>query len=335
MSKKSVISAIVALALILMGTGYAYWTDQLQVATKATTGDLDVTFVDLGLYAQYGNELDKTHSPSDFGNNWSIIDGIGQAGFVSADFFKRDSNYNEISNPSDPNAKYAPYAAGYNNVNFDAELVNAAPITATIGQTYNGGNANGSDVINIEVNNIYPGYAQAFRTDIINVGTLAAKLSNIVVDITSASNANVKDMIGVAFMVDAEQYIPTSYEDKEVFFFAKELKGTLPADAFFTLGNVDFVRLSALSDPSTFKNVINNIILVSDATRDQRMDLFIAVAMDPDADGKYTTGSTEVMAANDDTLTQEKAVEFSIFLNWDQFNAGKDANAHNILEMAN
>ncbi len=332
MNKKSVISAVVASALVLMGTGYAYWTDQLQVSTKATTGDLDVTFVDLGLYAKYGNELNPR---DDWRGNWTIIDGIGETGFVSADFFAKGANYNQIANQADPSAAYEDRADAYNNVDFDAKLVNAAPITATIGNAYNAGNANGSDQINIEVNNIYPGYAQAFRTDIINVGSLAAKLSNIVVDVKNSSNANVKDMIGIALMVDSEQYVPTTYEDKEVFFLAKQLKNQLPADAFFTLGNVDFVRLSAINDPSTFKNILNNIILVSDSTRDQRMDLFIAVAMDPDAQGKFTTGSTEVMAANDDSLTQKESIEFTVDLNWDQFNAGKDANAHNILEMAN
>ena len=49
--RKSMIGGIAALSLILAGTGYAYWTDTLNVTTKATTGDLDVTFVDLGLYA--------------------------------------------------------------------------------------------------------------------------------------------------------------------------------------------------------------------------------------------------------------------------------------------
>lgn len=42
--RKPMAGGIVALSLILTGTGYAYWTDTLNVTTKATTGDLEVTF---------------------------------------------------------------------------------------------------------------------------------------------------------------------------------------------------------------------------------------------------------------------------------------------------
>ena len=66
---------IVALSLILTGTGYAYWTDTLNVTTKATTGDLEVTFADLGLYAQYANETKA--------NGWSIVDGVGETSYVA------------------------------------------------------------------------------------------------------------------------------------------------------------------------------------------------------------------------------------------------------------
>ena len=51
MSKKLILCVVLALSLVLVGTGYAYWTDTLNVTTKATTGGLDVTFVDLGAYA--------------------------------------------------------------------------------------------------------------------------------------------------------------------------------------------------------------------------------------------------------------------------------------------
>ena len=53
--KKSIIGGLLALSMVLAGTGYAYWTDTLNVTTKATTGDFGMTFADLGLYAQYGN----------------------------------------------------------------------------------------------------------------------------------------------------------------------------------------------------------------------------------------------------------------------------------------
>ena len=73
--RNTLVGGIVALGLVLAGTGYAYWTDSLNVTTKATTGDFGVKFVDLGLYGQYGDETMK-------GAGWSIVDGIGETGYV-------------------------------------------------------------------------------------------------------------------------------------------------------------------------------------------------------------------------------------------------------------
>ena len=103
------------------------------------------------------------------------------------------------------------------------------------------------------------------------------------------------------------------------------------------VGGVDFIRLSALkklSDEEIRKVITNATILCSPAT-DNRMDLFLAVAMDPDAEGIYTTGSTTVLAKNDDKASQKKAVEVSIDFLWDQFNVGKDAGNPNYLVKQN
>ena len=45
--RNTLVGGIVALGLVLAGTGYAYWPDSLNVTTKATTGDFGVRFVDL------------------------------------------------------------------------------------------------------------------------------------------------------------------------------------------------------------------------------------------------------------------------------------------------
>ncbi|WP_397352924.1 TasA family protein [Oscillibacter sp.] len=42
-NKKAMVGGILALSLVLAGTGYAYWTDTLNVTNKVATGDLDVT----------------------------------------------------------------------------------------------------------------------------------------------------------------------------------------------------------------------------------------------------------------------------------------------------
>ena len=51
-NRKMILGGILAATMILGGTGYAYWTDTLKVTATATTGDLDMTFADMGLYAQ-------------------------------------------------------------------------------------------------------------------------------------------------------------------------------------------------------------------------------------------------------------------------------------------
>ncbi len=318
-SKRSLLSGILALSLVLAGTGYAYWTDTLNVTTKATTGEFGVTFVDLVLYAQYDNER--------ISGGWSIVDGIG-TGFVADDFFKRDAtNYNIIAKDGSIDA-YKDRIKGYNNIEFDAELVDKAPIKKAVGP-YNSANAEGSDKILLTINKMYPGYAQAFRSDILNVGDIAAKLSNLKFTV-DADNKVTEDMIGIAVYMGNEQYNPARPNPEQAVF---KLAASTPG-ATFKVGGVDFVRLSALKGVDFSKALENNEVLCSPAT-DNRMDIFIGIAMDPDATGEYTTGSTAVMADKDDAESQNKKATVAIDLLWDQFNVGKDAANPNILKLQN
>lgn len=324
--RKPMAGGIVALSLILTGTGYAYWTDSLNVTTKATTGDLDVTFADLGLYAQYSNEVKA--------GGWSIVDGVGETGYVADDFFMRGTDYNSIAAEGTID-KYKENAKKYNNVAFDAKLVDAAAIKKDVGE-YTTATTNGSDQIEISVSQMYPGYAQAFRTDILNVGDIAAKLSNIrfsVGDDSPSLTEETKNMLGVAVFINQEQYHPDKENDgKNVFKLAQAMN--LDDDAYFTVGGVEFVRLSALTaaDQEKLQSAIANAEIFCSPATDNRMDMFLGVAMDPDAEGHYTTGSTTVMnIVNDDADSQNKSVTITMDLDWDQFNAGKDTGNANIL----
>ena len=317
--RKSLISGILALSLVLAGTGYAYWTDTLNINTKATTGDFGVTFVDLGLYAQYGNEI--------YSDGWSVVDGIDK-GYVDDEFFMRGTqDYNKIAKDGSIDAYYKR-AQGYNNIKFDAELVDAQAIPKKVGP-YTTANTKGSDKIQLSIQKMYPGYAQAFRSDILNVGDIAAKLSNMKFKVSGMDNmemGNVKDMLGLAVLINREQYSP-EHEEGNVFKLCSALKDK---GKFFTVGKVDFIRLSALEDAEIQQAFENNLILCPPST-DNRMDIFLAVAMDPDAEGVYTTGTTADMKDNDDSLSQGKGVQIDIDLLWDQFNVGKDAGNPNIL----
>ena len=144
-------------------------------------------------------------------------------------------------------------------------------------------------------------------------------------------------MLGVALYIHSEQYDPagSSTNGAPVFTLVKSL--VTDDSQYFTVGKVDFIRLSALRNlkPETIKAVIQNATILTSPATDNRMDLFIGVAMDPDKEGVYTTGSTDNLKDKDDTLSQNKAVEISIDFLWDQFNVDKDAATPNILQEQN
>lgn len=310
-NKKAMVGGILALSLVLAGTGYAYWTDTLNVTTKAATGDLDVTFVDLGLYAQYSND--------DMGD-WSIYDGIGN-GYADKLFFNNNGkdygtdNHNSVvgrdGDENSANSQYRNRADGYNDVDFTAGYKDGAEIGIKYGD-YTSATI-GSDNIELGVNNMYPGYGQLFRSDIINLGTVAAKLSALSFSATNTEggtlDADTAGMLGLALRVCDEQ-------EKEIYDLSKN------SDATFTLGGVTFVRLSALTNATV--ETLNEMMTASDPMG--RMDLYIGVAMDPDAAGVYTTGSTVVNADNEDADTQKQLATISVDFAWDQFNAEVGAN---------
>lgn len=329
MSKKLVLCVVLALSLVLIGTGYAYWTDTLNVTTKATTGDLDVTFVDLGAYAQYGNEEYRE-------NSWSIIDGIERDdtdGYIASNFFARGTNtYDDVFGNPDKRQDYYDEAEKYNSVNFDADLVPGTDLGEDNPDLPYGSATNAGDTITIELNNLYPGYAQAFRSDIINIGSIAAKLSHVdfkVKKITGEEDipitSQTKNLIGVALLVEDEN--PTTYGE------IVKLAGNYTADDKFTLGGVEFVRLSALEEEDV--TIEPNLILVPGEGNEHRADLFIGIAVDPDAEGDYTTGTAAEPTNKDDAKSQNKGVQLDIKFGWDQFNEGNEADATNILEKQN
>ncbi|WP_314024376.1 signal peptide protein [Filifactor alocis] len=326
MNGKSLVGSVLALSLVLAGTGYAYWTDTLSINTKATTGEFGVKFADLGLYAQYNNETLK--------GGWSIVDGVKHGnddGFAADNFFMREAtNYNIIAKEGSIE-KYEEEAAGFNKIKFDAKLKDAKELKK--GPQCYVNKANGSDKIELSIKNMYPGYAQAFRTDIVNVGDIAAKLGNIKFDVKDGDNVgNLEDMIGLAVLVNGEQYNPkVDSSEWDVFKLAKNVDPS----KVFTVGGVEFVRLSALKKADFAEELKKSEPMLCAPATDNRMDLFLGVAMDPDAEGTYTTGKTTNMKANDDTLSQNKEINVEIKLLWDQFNVGKDAENPNILKKQN
>jgi len=301
MAKKTMICGILALSMVLAGTGYAYWTDTLNVTTKATTGELDVTFADLGLYAQYNNdELDVS--------TWSIYDGIGTDGSVANTYFMRGASYQIIAADGSI-ADYAARTAGLGNVSFNAEYGTPEALKRNVGSDYTiaavGNSA--SDQIKLTVNNMYPGYAQIFRTDILNHGTIAAKLGTLSFGLNDL-NEETMNLLGIELAL--------YHKDASVYELSSQ---SWAAGNTFQLGGKTFVRLSAL--PSGLLTDIDaTLAAYPNGNTREDVDLFIAVAMAPDACGQYTTGNSSVLADNDDTQSQMQEAIITIDFGWDQFN---------------
>ena len=319
MKKKLAVGAV-ALSMVLAGTGYAYWTDSLNITTNATSGNMDVKFMDLGLLAQY----------NDGKYGWSIIDGIGNDGAVGADYFSRDKKDYNIIAAEGTIDKYYARADGYNDVSFDAKLVEPGKLDVTIGEYQTSASVNVSDKIEVNLENIYPGYAQAFRTDVGNVGNIAAKLSNIVVSSSGQDTGNLEDMIGVAFLAFREC---NEEKNGKVVGLAEQFD----KKDIFTMGGVDFVRLSSLKKADLSKaEYFNNTLFVVPSKN--RIDFDWAVAMDPDAEGNYTTGSTKVNnTRNDDKASMGRSIMVSMDFMWDQFNEGMEEKTveANLLKLQN
>lgn len=315
MKKKGFIAGALALCMVLGGTGYAYWTDALHITTTATTGDLDVKFVDLGYLAQYDNEGGSARA-----HEWAITDGTVY-GTVFADIIKASSG-NSVNDPG--TIKYSEKggpAYALNNVTFDAMLEEDGTVLEHDIPTsaYKAGSTKASKNIALTVNKIFPGYAQVFRSDIVNDGEVAAKLTDIVgkVDgIDMQNNPELMNEIGVALYIHTE-----IASDEDIF----GLASCFSDDELFDVGGVKFVRLSALtSDTASTKEKIASKLLEISWKKGERMDAYFGVAMDADAEGKYTSGNVDLVKAgkaDNDALT-ENSDQIKVVLDfyWAQYN---------------
>jgi hypothetical protein len=301
--KRKILACVVACATLFLGMGYAFWTDSLQINTTADSGKLEVKFVDLDAYGTYGDETGK----------WAVFTGIPGNESVNAQAVFADNSYNKLATPEEIAAFYDSINE-YTKTTFNAyqenpvKLQNLAEISLPVDNAYGAG-TNTSDVIKVSIDDIYPGYAQLFRTDILNTGTLAAKLSDIKLDL-GQFEPDVQNMIGVCLDV--------VYEDGTL------VKGITSNDTF-TIDGVEFVRLSAL-EAANIANGENGDILYIYPDNDNTMDAIFGVAMDPDYAGVYTTGHVDTnnhsiyAPSKSDAASQLKAANFTIDFLWDQFN---------------
>lgn len=325
--KKKVLACVLACAMLILGMGYAYWTDSLQIDTSVTTGELEVKFVDLALYGQYaGTDNEKT---------WAIIDGVGSPGYVDNYFFDRGNEnnanglYNIIATPAKLN-EYKNRVEGYTKTEFNAWLDDPIKLDVTVGPY--GTNTDSSSTIKIDLKKMYPGYAQVFQSDIVNIGTVAAKLSDIKITGIDVPNDYMKDIIGVSLRV-LREYAETPAGPTQDHVNVFSTAALLPTD-YFTLGGVDFIRLSALEELDLGAVIDENGELLYVLPDKNRMDVYLGIAMDPDMEGNYTSGiSSDPSDVSDYWTENQTGVRFSLNFLWDQFNVGNpNGGTHNHLE---
>ncbi len=318
MKKRRFIAGILVLSMLLMGTGYAYWTKKLDIKTTATTGKLDVKFTDLSLYGKYNDE-----------NGWRIINGVGENGL--ANFSNKIAPGATVILEDEDSVSTSP-TQGYTKTTSEAALVSPVPLGPN-STPYNG--TASSDSIKVNLSDMYPGYAEIFRADVVNDGTLAAKLSQVTTQFGNTDggeDGKTARMLGVALLVQREYSTTSGNPDDadivDVYTSLANVPGISNLD-FFTIGNVKFLRLSSLEKLNKDLSQIDEDNLLYITPDANRMDVFFAVAMDPDKDGLFTTGNAKKLVANGgfsfnkDEDSQYKKAEVTVKFYWDQFNEGK------------
>lgn len=282
--KKRFIACVLACAVLLMGVGYAFYTDKITVTNNVDTGYLDVKFID-------------------------------------AKFISDKSNWDPKGVSKDSLRSVNPTVAGVN--------------------------ANGTDGVTLNFDNLYPGYYQTFKVKIDNFGTMAAKLGRIERRFNTNFTEAMRPEFGIAincFKVydNVTQCGFIKFVDNQ-FSVMNDKPTDLEAwftdtNKFFWIDGQPFLRLSALSTLSNegfFDNFDATEFLYLDVTRkgmfgstttyDSEMSFEISIGMDPDAAGKYTTGATWVSnPVGTDELTENKSgLELYLDFKWNQYNAAK------------
>lgn len=327
MKKRRFIAGVLVLSMLLMGTGYAYWTDKLTINTTVDTGKLDVQFLDTGLYGAYGYSGES---------GWSIINGVGSTGYLTgATDLAMAISRNDTAEVAKGKQIAVENAKNIGNTKTTGTVTLEDPITKLVTAIGNSGyvvGTNTSSSVKIELKDMYPGYAQVFRTDVANVGTLSAKLSEVKTVVTG-DTADTLGALGIAIYVHREQ-VTTGTEPKVADVYTSLSTSAINSSAganqivasdFFTVGNVKFLRLSSISKLNTMFDGAKNVDTLYIHPDTNRFDVYFAVAMDPDATGEYTTGSAGSTTAkrSSDITTQDQDATITVDFLWDQFNEGK------------
>lgn len=295
--KKRILACVLACAMLLMGTGYAYWTNLLNVNAKAETGKLNVNFTK----AEY------------VGNNFAAT------GALTAES-AYDSTTHTPTLTDDKNVTFdvTEIYPGHYEV-FSTEVNNAGTVAAKLGKikaSISSSNDMTESMIGIAIAG-----TQSYTTEesrqvdeygwdwvFVPCDPNCNKWGHCHTYVNGVRGIYVLQYTVVGSHIEKDSTTHTTPVDHDA------LLG-LPQGSTFTIGTVTFVRLSALDDLS----VSQNLLYLNNASN---MKFNVWIGMDPDAAGDYTTGSSVAgnPKGNYDINTQHTSASVTLGFVWDQYN---------------
>ena len=278
--KKKFIACIIGCAMLLMGTGYAYWTDQFTLKATVDTGNFKVAL-------------------------------------TAAEAGQRFTDYTDERGRNDLTPEYSS---------------SSGAVLTSIDST------SGSNIVEFELRNMYPGYGQEFIFVADNLGTVAAKLSSIDVNHEGWS-ADLEQIIGINLEAKIRNVSYTWLGDRWVESRSIDPwianKPSLLEMKFgfydFAIDDIPFVTIQNMRTINTnsdefllLDTKLNTTPKLGDSEYTHHVEILVRIAMDPDSDGKITSGKTtnsNYQGNGADVKTENQRGVLTLTFNWDQYNA--------------
>lgn len=226
--KKRIIACVVACAMLLMGSGYAYWTDLINVSAQADTGDLNVDFT-------AANYLSNNFEATNAALPESAYDSTGRT--VSF------TNNNVTLGISD-------LYPGHYEI-FDTTVDNVGTVAAKLGKidaTLTGNNSEARNLIGIAI----AATSEYDTTQVVSVPYYGWKL----VWVGCGRNRHQEWVWDIVGSHDETITVPVN----------GDVALGLPTGSTFVIDGIIFVRLSSLPDLDVNEQTSNILYLTNDST---------------------------------------------------------------------
>ncbi len=159
MKSRKWLSLALIIALLAMGTGYAYWSQNLTAVATLSTGELKVIVEDLAVDTKIsGLEV--------LASNGQPLNGY-QYGFIGSDYFSNLSMRHSPSEYQNETGELLTFAEDPNFPGFDLDMF--VP--------------DSRESVTLRLNKAYPGLRTYFTVNYKNVGTVPVKLSGTTYDV--------------------------------------------------------------------------------------------------------------------------------------------------------